>query len=228
MAAMLGSHTGIHTIPTETAVFFGDDSAADIRDFLHRERDRDAPTKPVICEKTPPHVHHTDRILTEFPTAKIVLMTRDGRDVVASLRRAWGSLDDSIARWVRDTIATLAAAAPERVRLVRYEALLQGPASVLADLCAFLGVPYQECMLHFHERAPHWFGLQQVKPGDASGQRGHTALRNWQVHQPLFDGSGRWRRDLQGDDLAKFERAAANAGLCPAPKRDSYPLYPFC
>src|SRR5579885_528706 len=38
-------------------------------------------------EKTPDHLLKLDSILGHFPEAKIILITRDGRDVVDSLRR---------------------------------------------------------------------------------------------------------------------------------------------
>ena len=208
MATILGSHSEIHTIPNETAVFCGTDSMAQIHRFLQQSNPHRNHRKAIICEKTPSHVHHIGKIRTYFPDAKIVLMVRDGRDVVASLKHHAGSVTHAINRWVHDTAATLAAAATTNVKMIKYESLVDDPVAVVSEICAFIGVPFQQQMLRFHGDAPDWFGVTERKAGPVAEGGDRRTLRNWQVHQPLFDGRGKWRGQLGGDDLAQFSLAA--------------------
>lgn len=209
MATILGSHSAICTLPQETEVFRGTASAQEVREKLRRMRDELSPAKPIICEKTPRHIHCVPKMRAYFPDAKIVLMVRDGRDVTASLKRRTGSAAHAIARWVEDTTATVAAAALPNVMVVKYEDLVQDPARVIADVCAFIGVAFESDMLRYSEAAPNWFGVTEVKPSDGVGDEAHIVRRNWQVHQPLFDGRGGWRGQLEFDDIVAFNRAGA-------------------
>jgi hypothetical protein len=209
MATILGSHSEIYTIPNETALFFGTDTPEEIWDFLETSRQRAAPDKVMTCEKTPPHVHCIDKIQRLFPAARIMLMVRDGRDVVASLCRRNLSVALAIDRWVHDTTATVAAMASPQVRIVKYEALVEDPVRVISAICAFVGVRFEERMLRFHEAAPHWFGLTETAPVDGLRHDDVRVLRNWQVHQPLFDGRGRWHAELGPADLSRLHRAGA-------------------
>jgi hypothetical protein len=72
----------------------------------------------VIVEKTPAHLFHTKRIRHVFPQAAIVLVCRDGRDVVTSLIHigrdpdAWwkgapNTIEKATILWVRYAQAAL-------------------------------------------------------------------------------------------------------------------------
>jgi SAM-dependent methyltransferase len=68
---------------------------------------------------------------------------------------------------------------------------------------------FEEQMLQFHEQEQNWFGEVELRPTDGVGEDAHRTNRNWQVHQPLFDGRGRWRDELNLEELVRFNRAAA-------------------
>ena len=209
MAAMLGSHSQIYTIPDETSVFWRSREQEPVLEELARIVTESASTAPIICEKTPRHVYHVERMLAYFPDARIVLMLRDGRDVVASLARRCGEIACSIVRWEADTHQTLRWRGNDRVMIVRYERLVTQPEATLAAVCGFLGVGYEPAMLRFHEDPRHWFGQTALQEADGVGEESHRIRRNWQVHQPLFDASGLWRSALSPADLALFDRTAA-------------------
>lgn len=66
----------------------------------------------VLVEKTPKHILSLELIFEHFPSSKVVLIYRDGRDVALSLARRFKySLDNPSAmcaaatRWVRDNRA---------------------------------------------------------------------------------------------------------------------------
>ena len=53
-----------------------------------------------------------------------------------------------------------------------------------------------------------WFGERAIRKGIGSNGREHNALRNWQINQPLFDGSGRWREEMTPEQKATFKKVA--------------------
>ena len=212
MASILGSHSAIYTIPRETSVFLRSHDKKQIEDLFQSSRDVNMPSKPIICEKTPKHVHYITKIIEYFPEAKIVLMIRDGRDVVTSLKTRTGLVEPSIRRWVDDTSATLQCRALPNVKIVKYEDLVVDPTKIISDLCGFIGVSFQSEMLRFYENTHNWHGEKEVRPTEPAGigEPDHRARRNWQVHQKLFDGRGRWRDLIELDELIQFNRAGAS------------------
>jgi SAM-dependent methyltransferase len=209
MAALLGSHPDIYAIPFETNLFGLIESRSEIERHLS-DFATSAETRCVyICEKTPIHVRQLEKVFDYFPEARVILMFRDGRDVVASLKRRTGLLLPGIERWVRDTGLTIRRRSDPRVLVVQYEALIQDSVGTLEEICRYLGLAYDDAMLRFHEDSRNWFFEQEVKASDGVGEPSHRALRNWQVHQPIFDGRGKWRTGLTFEDMVLFNRMAA-------------------
>ncbi len=109
-------------------------------------------------EKTPDHLAHLPDMAEAFPGAVFIVITRDPRDVYLSQQSM---------TWNRDTIVETAwtwrqyATATEHYRSqyakrfidIRYEDLLQAPASNLSKMCELLQVPFDRAMLDFHEHA---------------------------------------------------------------------------
>ena len=103
---------------------------------------------------------HFDRLLTLFPAARFIHLVRDPRDVARSWiefgwsGNAWaaGREWDALERlWDRVAVAI----PPERVHALRFEDLVRDPRGALEAICAFLGVPYAESMLRYHERSTY-------------------------------------------------------------------------
>jgi hypothetical protein len=79
--------------------------------------------------------------------------------------------------------------APDLYYELRYEALVAQPVRECSNLCAFLGVPYDEAMLHFHE--------------GRTGQDG-IALR------PITSGLRAWSAQMPAEAVERFESAAGD------------------
>jgi protein-tyrosine sulfotransferase len=106
--------------------------------FLREDRGRRLVTKS-------PSVHRLDRFFAFFPTARLLVLVRDGRAVTRSAMetfgwgferaaRAWAQGADEIRRF-RETYGD---AHPERWRLVRYESLVEDLDVELPEVLRFL------------------------------------------------------------------------------------------
>jgi hypothetical protein len=157
-------------------------------------------------------VDHTSKIQTLhllWPHARIVHLIRDGRDVYLSAihwRRA-AKLEEGFSTWRDDAVSTAALWWEWQVRLareagaglgsevyyeMRYESLVSRPAEECAALCAFLGVPYDDAMIRFHEQR-----------GQADS--GLDAKHAWLPPKP---GLRDWRAQMPEEDVGRFEAAA--------------------
>ena len=134
--------------------------------FLHYECSR--ASKKLPCDHTPGNIHHLDTILNSLPSARVVNMIRDPRDVLFSQKRKWkrkflGAADipynevfRSWANYHPVTISKLWLSAisayeryqsHERVYAIRFEDLISNPFQTIQELCSFLQIEYQPEML---------------------------------------------------------------------------------
>jgi hypothetical protein len=75
---------------------------------------------------------------------------------------------------------------------MRYEDLVSSPDDTCARLCDFLGVPYDEAMLRFHE-------------GRARNRPDLDAKKAW---LPITPGLRNWHNQMSPEDVERFEAAA--------------------
>jgi hypothetical protein len=167
--------------------------------------------KRLVGEKTPGYVRNIPTLHCLWPEAKFVHLIRDGRDVCLSMMN-WKRMDRSVGRfaaWNRDPISTSAfwwkwdvergresasLLGPGLYREVRYESLIARPPEECAALCEFLGLPYDEAMLGFHE------GRTKTKPA-------LDAKRAW---LPITPGLRDWRSEMTAGEVERFEVAAGD------------------
>ena len=113
--------------------------------------------KTIYGEKTPVHMHYVDTIKTSFPDARVILVIRDPRDVVLSLRKvAWerGNMLEHLAQWQQSVhyIERYTRAYGDRFTMVKYEDLITAPEATTRRLCSFLDLPFEPDMLAYHQR----------------------------------------------------------------------------
>ena len=134
--------------------------------------------KAVWGEKTPRHLFRSRDILAAFPTAKLLVMIRDPRGVVASYRDwndrlfkrgqtdafSWESIGREAARrrmsYSLTVIALLWRSAANtalrlnrglgarRIFVCKFEDLLADPELIINDITKWIGVRYETCMLN--------------------------------------------------------------------------------
>jgi sulfotransferase family protein len=185
-------------------------------DFVERVFDLHgrAHGKRLVGDKTPHYVRSLPTLHSLWPRARIVHLIRDGRDVALSVL-AWRKVTErggSVARFPSfpdDPVATVAcwwewlvrlgredgaALGPDTYAEVRYESLVSRPTAECERLCRFLGVPYDDAMLSFHE------GREQVDPE-------LDAKKAWRRVTP---GLRDWRSELRPADVERFEETAGS------------------
>jgi hypothetical protein len=101
-------------------------------------------------EKTPLHYHCLHRIFEAFPRARVIIMVRDPRGMLASLlkapwnietpeksARSWNDLADVVRRHEKNPL----------VLPIHYEKLVMDPVSILQNVCQWAGEDYSPAML---------------------------------------------------------------------------------
>jgi hypothetical protein len=170
-----------------------------------------ARTKPLVGDKTPGYARGIRELHHLWPDARFIHLIRDGRDVCLSAV-SWnkpGKLLRRAPTWHQDPVATAALWWEWHVRMaretgraldphlnceLRYEALVADPAKACVQLCAFLGVPYDEAMLRFHENRTRF-------------ERGLDTKEAW---LPVTAGLRDWRLQMSAEDVHRFELIAGD------------------
>ena len=164
------------------------------RDFCDRALAASVqPGARYLAERTSMHVYCVGEIAAVYPDAHLLHIIRDGRDVARSLLgREWGpaSVAEAAEQWRSGVVAAREAAPGERYREVRYEALL-------ADLDGSIAETYA------------WLGLEAGPETMAAAMAEARRARNEDPSDPRL-AEGKWRDELDADDLAAFMEVAGD------------------
>lgn len=133
--------------------------------LLHHLADRQPPGI-LLGDKSPMHLLYADQILKHFPSSRVIVMVRDGRDVAASHRIAFHTdVVHTALRWRYYQALHWPRARrwpDDRYRLVYYENLVRNPEESLQNLCGFLKIPFTAKMLEYHERSSSGFAARET------------------------------------------------------------------
>jgi hypothetical protein len=164
-----------------------------------------------FATKQPRYALCLPALLQRFPSARVIYLCRDGRDVAFSFRKnerhmgVWPdvkhdetgmlSMKYCAEVWRMFVNAYSPFENDRRCKYVCYERLCTRPREVLKDLCSFLGMPFEESMLAFYKGAadrddlnlPH---LVKTKSPLAS------------------DHLGQWKKELTPAQVQEFEKYA--------------------
>jgi hypothetical protein len=170
-------------------------------------------------DKTPGYVREMHRIESVLPEARFVHLVRDGRDVALSvLGMNWGpsTVPEAAFRW-KKRILRAREQAPRIGHYVeiRYEDLVRDTEDTLRRICEFIGLPYDEAMLRYHERAPE--RLQEKardldRGPDKAPQSAEARLSSHALatQPPDPDRIERWRTEMSAEDRAVYEELAGD------------------
>lgn len=135
--------------------------------------------KPWVVEKTPSNIWNFLDLAELFPDSKFIQIVRDGRDVCCSHREvgkrfllrgeklhpkkdsALLSVFHCAALWTQTVLLGKRLCSESsplrlagRIMTVHYEDLVSTPELVIREVCTFLGIKFEDSMLH-PERVPH-------------------------------------------------------------------------
>ena len=116
-------------------------------------------------DKTPGYVRHIALLHSLYPHAKFLHIIRDPRDQSLSAQNAWGKSLVLNANIWRQTILNAREAAKELGESyfeLFYEDLVENPAPIFEEVCAFLGIEFDKRMLYLEESTEFY--------GDAKGR----------------------------------------------------------
>ena len=210
LATILGAHPNTHLVDRETKWFLGLGPFAIRRENNARRAMSEAnfpPETQFLIEKTPRHVFRIPYIHRLFPSARFVVMVRDPRDLVASIATRIGDWQGAMFRVRLDFAAINRIKHRPDVLVVRYEDLVRDFETTIRRVSAHVGLEFDPRMSQHSDFAPTWFNADTVEQTDGAGKKAHISRRAWQVQQPLFDGSGRYRTDLSQSQIREVEDA---------------------
>ena len=201
MLRILGAHPDLYAIDYETKAFQGNypkmSNVLKWNKIVEEQGCR-------WVEKTPSHIRYIKRILKLFPKGRIIVMLRDGRDVTVSIRQRYGDSKWAQSRWIKDNQEGLKYFEDKRILPVRLEDLTSSTEKTLLEVCDHINVPYSPELLDYHTSE---FKYHNEAPKQTSSRKGHDHLTNrvWQVNQPIFKDTSKWKTEATEEELNLFE-----------------------
>lgn len=172
-------------------------------------------------DKTPPYVTQMRTVQALLPEARFIHILRDGRDVALSMRGLWfdaagGNLEDQAANWLwRIREARQQAAFCPHYLEIRYEELLAQPRTVLENVCHFIDLEYSPAMEDYHRTSGARLRAEIRDRHDVDGNVLVSKAQREAIFEkvngpPDADRAGRWRREMTGEECARFEAVAGS------------------
>ncbi len=159
--------------------------------------------RPFVVTKTP-SIRNLEMFHRFFPEEKLVILLRDGRDVVASGMRSFGwSLEDTATAWARavETLQAFCRQAPaDRRLIVRFEDLVRDQRLALTRIFGHVGV--DPTAYDWTEKA-----IQRVIGSSTLRDKGSDIHWTPVDKDPDFNPIGRWRQWSEAQKRT-FERRA--------------------
>lgn len=208
MLRIIGSHSAFCAIEDESRLFYKSnrEMANTVQGWskiLSKNK------KSRIVEKTPTHIYCLQDMFRKMQDAKIICMVRDGRDVACSHRHRV-TFEAGLDNWVRSTLAIKPYMNHANLMVVKLEEFVANPTESLGYILAFIGEKFEAEMLDYHKTPAYHYDSSIRKPLSAEDGKNHRALRNWQINQPLFKTTSRWRLEMTEEEKELFKQKANN------------------
>jgi hypothetical protein len=193
--------------------------------------------KPRWGDKTPGYTQHIRKISKVLPEARFIHLIRDGRDVTLSRTKTLALKDVPIAKSARRWKKRLKRAQRQGAKVdhyleLRYETLVSEPEATLRQICEFIELPWDDAILHHHERSEERLSELDRDIPAMGGRLPRSAESRMALHErttsPVDTSAiGKWRTQMSPEDVAEFESVAGDLleelGYEPATTRASTP-----
>lgn len=197
---IISNHKNVHGINYETSLFFKNNTEI-IKILNDFDSERIKFNKKYVCEKTPSHVYKINQMYEYTINPKIIAITRDGRDVIASLKKRYGDFNKSLNRWINDNNQVLNSSYINNFHILKYEELVSNKTQTLLHICNFLEIEYYDEIFNYTKnkvKLPSTL-FDNIIDGDD-----HNKLRNYQINQDIYDGTGRWKNELTKEEIQQL------------------------
>ena len=155
-ARVIGEHSKIYfpTKETNTFLLYNDFDQKKLLEKLKKNCLK--ANKEQILEKTNRHIWHIDYIRSKYKNFKFILITRDPRDVIASLykrnvNKNIKTLQNSIIRYRDDSMWTIRQIGNKDTILVRYEDFIKDPKKISKHVFKFMNLKYEKDIMNYHK-----------------------------------------------------------------------------
>lgn len=195
---IIGNHRDVFGIENETSLFYNRHKILSTLSMYSNKRDERS--KRLVCEKTPRHVYKINEIYEHVSNPKIIVMVRDGRDVVASLIERHQNFSKSVNRWIDDNNAWINHPSHKEFCVVKYENFVSNPKDTIKCICEYLNIEYYDELLDYPKISVE---RPEINKKKIDGKL-HDDLRKYQINQNIYDGTRRYLKDLSTSDLEKL------------------------
>lgn len=200
---ILSTHESIWAIGGESGIFKyaknSTDAEAHIRYWTLATR---RSGKSHFLEKTPGHVQFISEIKHQYPSAKIIGVTRNPVDTIASLYQRNNSLAESIKRYKEDNLQLIKHR--NEIHIIALESIIDEFDTTFQMTQDFISVP-QRNLSEYH-KVKTFFDAKEIRQPHSHSGNEHRIKRNFQVNQPLFDTRGSWKNILNPHQAAEVEQ----------------------
>lgn len=192
LATILGANSKCFLIPSESAAYSKQHIGALRKPFVKKVATIDS---QFIVEKTPSHIFNLDKMQEDFPDAKFILIIKNPLDVVGSMLKTYNDFNFSVYT-CSDYLSASISALKNNVYLIEYEDIIDDFTKTISRLCDYVGLEFEDRMINFHENSPIWF--ENFIESDNLLRK-----RSQQMRQPLFDGRGIGRKNLNDQEISQ-------------------------
>ena len=203
---IIASHSKFHAIEDESRLFYKSNRQI-TKTLKHWSQLLNDNNKKRVIEKTPEHIFCIENIIKKIHDVKIICMVRDGRDVACSHKQRT-SFESGLDNWIRSTMAIEPYLNHPNIMIVKLEDFVSNPTEIIKEILGFLGESFEEDMLDYHKYPAYYYDSRIEKPLKAEDGNNHRALRNWQINQPLFKTTTRWKVELSENEKKLFKQKA--------------------
>lgn len=198
---VLGYHPQIFDLPNETWWFVDGLYAKSKKEIISVFNIKRLFSFTAVLEKTPNHLHEYYKLQNLFKNPKFIIIVRDPRDVVSSFVSRGVSFDKALSRWIKAAELTREIMSMENVRVIKLEEFVVNTKKIIFEIQEFCDIQYFP-LDELQGKIPKFYYSDDInKPSEVNNEVSHRKNRNWQINQPIFKETSRYKNNLNEDQI---------------------------